>query len=209
VGVVGNVRHVGLDTVPHPEMYLPLGPEHWFSMTLEVRTSLVDTMLLVPAAQNAVWSVNKDVPLSNVKSMETVVSDSVMRRRFGMVLLSILAGLAMLLAAIGLYGVVSYSVSQRTQEIGIRMALGAKSADVLRLVVREGMKSAWIGVAVGLALSVPLTRFLSSLLYAVGANDPLILVLIPLLLAVVVLLASYIPARRATKVDPMVALRYE
>jgi len=209
VGVVGNVRHVGLDTVPHPEMYLPLGPEHWFSVTLEVRTSLVDPMLLVPAAQNAVWSVNKDVPLSNVKSMETVVSDSVMRRRFGMVLLSILAGLAMLLAAIGLYGVVSYSVSQRTQEIGIRMALGAKSADVLRLVVREGMKSAWIGVAVGLALSVPLTRFLSSLLYAVGANDPLILVLIPLLLAVVVLLASYIPARRATKVDPMVALRYE
>ena len=209
IGVVGNIRHADLDSKPRPEMYLPLGQAQWFSMSVAVRTSGSNPLLWTSAAQNAVWSVDKNVPLGNLKTMDYMVSDSVARRRFTMVLLAIFAGLAIFLASIGLYGVVSYSVSQRSHEIGIRMALGASSGNVLGLILREGMKSAWIGVGAGLLASIFLSRLMVSLLYGVGANDPLVFVAIPLALTAVALFASYVPARRATKVDPIVALRYE
>jgi putative ABC transport system permease protein len=139
--------------------------------------------------------------------MERIIASSVARRRFAMVLFGIFAALAMILAAVGIYGIMSYSVSQRRQEIGIRIALGATSQDVIRLIVRHGMLLAGIGVAIGLGAALAATRVMSTMLFAVSAMDPLIFVLIPMLLAVVALLACFVPARRATKVDPITALR--
>jgi putative ABC transport system permease protein len=141
--------------------------------------------------------------------MEEVLSDSIARQRFSMLLLAVFAGVALALAAVGLYGVMSYTVAQRTREIGLRMALGAQRGDVLRLVVGQGLRLVFVGVGIGLAAALALTRLMSSLLYGVSATDPLTLAVISLLLVSVAALASYIPARRATKVDPLVALRYE
>jgi putative ABC transport system permease protein len=174
-----------------------------------VRTLVSDPTALTSAAQNAVWSVDKNVPLDKVRTMEQVIADSALRRKFTMLLLTIFAGLALLLGAIGLYGVMAYSVSQRTREIGIRMALGAQRHDVLKLVVKQGMSLAGIGVLVGIAVSLGLTRLMAGLLFGVSATDPLTFILVALGLASVALLANYVPARRAAKVDPMVALRYE
>jgi putative ABC transport system permease protein len=141
--------------------------------------------------------------------MEQVVSNSVAQKRFSMVLLLIFAGVALLLAAVGIYGVMSYSVTQRTHELGIRMALGAQSGDVLKMVVRQGMGITLIGVGIGLAGAFAATKVMSSLLFGVGTHDPITFVAIPLILAGVALVACFIPALRATKVDPMIALRYE
>jgi putative ABC transport system permease protein len=209
VGVIGNVRHTALESSPRPEIYLAFGQAHWPSAFMVVRTQFSDPTVLTSDAQNAVWSVDKNVPLDKVRTMEQVIADSALRRKFTMLLLTIFAGLAMLLAAIGLYGVMAYSVSQRTREIGIRMALGAQRQDVLRLVVKQGMSLAGIGVLVGVAVSLGLTRLIRGLLYGVSATDPLTFALVALCLATVALLANYVPARRAAKVDPMVALRYE
>jgi putative ABC transport system permease protein len=209
VGVIGNVRHTGLESSPRPEIYLAFGQAHWPSAFMVVRTQFSDPTVLTSDAQNAVWSVDKNVPLDKVRTMEQVIADSALRRKFTMLLLTIFAGLAMLLAAIGLYGVMAYSVSQRTREIGIRMALGAQRHDVLQLVVKQGMSLAGIGVLVGIAVSLGLTRLIAGLLYGVSATDPLTFALVALCLATVALLANYVPARRAAKVDPMVALRYE
>ncbi len=209
VGVVGNVRHVGLDTAPHPEIYQMLGQAQWPSMYVAIRSATSYAASLTSAAQNAVWSVNKDVPLANVRTMQEVIANSVQRRKFSMLLLTIFAAVAMMLAAIGLYGVMSYSVAQRTKEIGIRMALGARRPDVLALVVKQGMALVAIGIATGFLLALGMTRLISGMLFGITATDPLTFVGVAALLGSVAFLASYLPARRASKVEPMVALRYE
>jgi putative ABC transport system permease protein len=209
IGVVGNVRHVGLDADPHSEIYQLLGQAQWPSMFVAIRSATSDPTSLTLAAQNVVWSVNKDVPLANVRTMQDVIANSVQRRKFSMLLLSIFAAVAMLLAAIGLYGVMSYSVAQRAHEIGIRMALGARRPDVLVLVVKQGMALALMGIAVGAVLSLAMTRLISGMLFGITATDPLTFAGVAALLVTVALLANYLPARRASKVDPMVALRYE
>jgi putative ABC transport system permease protein len=174
-----------------------------------MRSATLDATSLTSAAQHVVWGVNKDVPLANVRTMQDVVANSVQRRRFSMLLLTIFAAVAMLLAAIGLYGVMSYSVAQRTKEIGIRMALGARRPDVLVLVVKQGMALVLLGIAAGIVLSLGMTRLISGMLFGITATDPLTFAGVALLLGAVAFLANYLPARRAASVDPMVALRYE
>ena len=209
VGVVGNVRHTGLESSPRAEIYVAFGQAHWPSAFMVVRTLAADPTALTSAAQNAVWSVDKSVPLANVRSMQQVIANSVLRRKFTMLLLTIFASLALVLAAVGLYGVTAYSASQRTREIGIRVALGAAPRNVLRLVVGQGMSLAGIGVVLGVVGGLGLTRLMRGLLFGVSATDPLTFVLVVFCLVTVALLANYIPARRAAKVDPIVALRYE
>lgn len=209
IGVIGNVRHESLAIPPRAEIYLPFGQAHWPSVFMVVRSKGSDPLALTATAQNAVWSVNNDVPLANVRTMQDVIARSVLRRKFTMLLLTIFAALAMLLAAIGLYGVMSYTVLQRTQEIGIRMALGAQRFDVLKLVVAQGMTLVLAGVLSGIAAALVLTRLMSGLLFGVSAADPATFAIFAMLLGGVALLANYVPARRATKVDPMVALRHE
>ena len=209
VGVVGNVRHVGLDTEPHSEIYQLLGQAQWPSMFVAIRSATSDATSVTSAAQNVVWSVNKDVPLANVRTMQDVIANSVQPRRFSMLLLTIFAAVAMLLAAIGLYGVMSYSVAQRTKEIGIRMALGARRPDVLALVVKQGMALVLVGIAAGALLSLGMTRLMSGMLFGITASDPLTFAGVSVLLGLVAFLANYVPARRAASADPMVALRYE
>ncbi len=209
IGVVGNVRHVGLDEDPHSEIYQLLGQAQWPSMFVAVRSATSDATSLTSEAQNAVWSANKDVPLANLRTMQDVIANSVQSRKFSMLLLTIFAVVAMLLAAIGLYGVMSYSVAQRTHEIGIRMALGARRPDVLALVVKQGMALALMGIAAGTVLSFGMTRLISGMLFGITATDPLTFAVVAALLGTVAFLANYLPALRASKVDPMVALRYE
>jgi len=209
IGVVGNVRHVGLEAAPHSEIYQVLGQAQWPSMFVAIRSATTDPTSLTLAAQNVVLGVNKDVPLANVRTMQDVIANSVQPRRFSMLLLAIFAALAMLLAAIGLYGVMSYSVAQRTKEIGIRMALGARRPDVLALVVKQGMALVLLGIAVGTLLSLAMTRLISGMLFGIAATDPWTFAVVVALLGTVAFLANYLPARRASKVDPMVALRYE
>ena len=209
VGVIGNVHHVGLETAARPEVYLPFGQAHWPTVFMVVRGKTSDPLALASAAQDAVESVSKDIPLANLRTMEDVIAGSVQSRRFVMSLLSIFAGLAMLLAAIGLYGVMSYAVSQRTHEIGIRMALGAQKGHVLRLVLAQGMGLAVLGIGIGAVACVALTRLMSGMLYGVSERDPYVFGEVAVLLGAVALAANYFPAQRAVKVDPMVALRYE
>jgi putative ABC transport system permease protein len=208
-GVVGDVRHFALETAPRPEIYQPLGQAQWPSMFMVVRSATPDPRTLISSAQNAVWSVDKYVPLANVRTMQDTIADSVVRRKFAMLLLAIFAGLAVLLSAIGLYGVMSFSVAQRTREIGIRVALGAQRSDVLRLVINQGILFVGSGVAAGLICSVGLTRLMSSLLFGVSPTDAGTFASVAFLLAGIALLACWIPARRATRVDPVIALRTE
>jgi putative ABC transport system permease protein len=217
VGVIRNVKQWEWTGEPDYEFYLAFAQNTgfyestnpWFSaMTLVVRTS-GEPLAFSKAVQNAAWSIDKNLPLSHVQTYDQIIADSVWRQRFNLMLVGLFAALALLLAAVGIYGVMAYSVTERTHEIGIRMALGAKQGDVLRLLVREGMALAAIGAAIGLAGAFVLTRFLSDLLYQVKANDPVVFAAVPPLLAAVAFLASYVPARRATRVDPMIALRCE
>ncbi|PYV41327.1 MAG: hypothetical protein DMG06_17500, partial [Acidobacteria bacterium] len=208
VGVVGNTKREGLDAQSVPEMYVAYLQRPAGSMTLVVR-SASNPKGLVAAVRSEVWQVDKDQPLYNVRTMEEILSSSLAARRFNMLLLGIFSLVALVLAGVGIYGVVAYSVTQRTHEIGIRMALGAQAGDVLKLVVSQGMILTIIGLAIGLVGAFGLTRLMASLLYEVGTTDPATFVGVSSLLTAVSLLASYIPARRATKVDPMVALRYE
>jgi putative ABC transport system permease protein len=208
VGVVGDVKNAGLSAEPAAEVYTPFAQRPWTSMNLVVRTT-EDPLGLAGDVRAQVLSVDRDQPVTNMQTMEQNISDIVAQPRLTMILLGIFAGVAMALAAVGLYGVMSYSVAQRTHEIGIRMALGAQGSDILRAVIRQGMTLALAGVLIGLAGSFFLTQLMSSLLFGVTGRDPLTFVAVSLILSVVALLACYFPARRATKVEPLVALRYE
>ncbi len=208
VGVVGDTR-ASLDTEAGPQMYVPYAQDSgWGSMSLVVRTS-GDPLNTAAGARSEIRSIDKGIPIFNVKTMNDVLTTSVGQQRLSMVLFSAFAAVALLLAMIGIYGVTAYHVSQRTQEIGIRLALGAQVGDVLKLVLKDGLGLAVIGVAVGLAGAFALTRLMTSLLFAVKPTDAATFVVVAVCLLVTALLACYIPARRATKVDPLVALRYE
>jgi putative ABC transport system permease protein len=211
VGVVSDVRQEGLHQPALPEIYAPhvqAGGETQHLMFLAVRTDS-DPVGLTASVRNQVWAVDKDQPVVNIMTMEQRLADSVSRPRFNMFLLGVFAGVALVLAAVGIYGVISYAVTQRTHEVGIRMALGAQAGNVLRLVVGQGMRLVLAGVLVGLLMSLALTRLMEGLLFGVSTTDPLTFVLIAVLLVTVALLACYLPARRATKVDPLTALRHE
>jgi putative ABC transport system permease protein len=207
VGVVNDVKHE-LNIPVAPEYYLPYAQDSWHGMVLVARTS-VDPASLAAGIRDQVWSVDKDQPVFDVRTMEEVRSISVSMYSFSSVSLAIFAVIALLLATGGIYGVMAFAVSQRTQEIGIRMALGARALDVLKLVVRNGMKLALLGIVIGLAGSWALTRFMKGLLFGVEATDLLTYSVVSLCLLLAALVACYLPARRATKVDPLVALRYE
>ncbi len=206
VGVVGDVRQSGLDAEASTHVYMPFAQNPQGRMGLVIRTS-AEPMSLAAAVRNQIGAIDKDQPVYNVQTMERTVADSVSPRRLNMLLLGILAAVALALALTGIYAIIAYSVAQRTREIGVRIALGAQRRDVMRLVVGHGMSLALLGVAVGLALALGLTRFLSGLIYDVSATDPATFAAVVALLAIVALVACYIPARRATKVDPMIALR--
>jgi putative ABC transport system permease protein len=208
VGVVGHVKHSGLEGESRAQYYVPVLQNQSSGLYLAVRTTN-DPASLTPAVRGVFKNLDPDLPVYKVTTMERLVSDSMARQRFSVVLLGTFAGVALLLAAIGIYGVMAYSVSQRTSEIGIRMALGAQAYDVLKLVISQGMFLIGIGLAIGITVAVISTRLMSSLLFGVSATDPTIFVLISATLAGVALLACYIPARRATRVDPMMALRDE
>jgi predicted permease len=208
VGVVGEVRHFGLEAKTDMEMYRTYEQASLPLSALVIRAA-GDPLELVGAVRQEIKLVDADLPLYDIKTLEQRLSDSVVKRRFTLLLLSLFAAVAAGLAGVGIYGVMSYSVTQRTPEIGIRLALGAAPRDVLRLMVGQGIRLALLGVALGLGAALALTRLLTSLLYGVSATDPLTFALIAVLLLGVALLACYVPARRAAKVDPLVALRYE
>jgi putative ABC transport system permease protein len=217
VGVVGHVKHYGLDgeAPVEPQFYFAISqvtaarmPVIANGISVLARTQ-AEPQSLAAAARSQILAVEPNQPVFNVRTMRELVAESIASRRFSMFLLLVFALVALVLAAVGLYGVMAYSVTQRTHEIGIRMALGAQATDVLRMILRQGLLLVLTGIGLGLVAAFALTRVLTSLLYGVSATDPLTFACISLLLVVVALLACYIPARRATKVDPMIALRYE
>jgi putative ABC transport system permease protein len=209
VGVVEDVRRKGLDAEVQPEMYFSYLQKPERRMNLVIRSEARDALQLVPAARAEIKAFNPKQIIWRTQTLEQLLSTSVAPRKFNMMLLGIFAGVALVLAAVGLYGVMSYSVSWRTQEIGIRMALGAKRTDVLRMVVRQGMTMTLIGLAFGLVGVFALSRVMVGMLYGVSPTDPLTFIGVSIVLLVVALLACLIPARRATRVDPIVALRNE
>jgi putative ABC transport system permease protein len=209
IGIVKDVRQFELNAEPRPQMYITYRQPAFFAAEDLVVKTDVDPASMAAAVRKAVWEIDKDQPISNIKTMEEILADSIARQRFSMLLLGVFAGVALLLAAVGIYGVMSYSVAQRTHEIGIRMALGAQTGAVLKLAVGYGLKLVVAGVLIGLVAAFALTRLMSSLLFGITPTDPATFALISLLLVGVAAVASYIPARRATKVDPLIALRYE
>lgn len=208
VGVVRDVKYFGLDDRARMQIYVPYPQLPDRSMNLAIRTT-GDPVALASAVRNAVWAVDRDQPVSDIRTMRQMVYDRLMLQRYSSSMLSAFAIIAIILAAVGIYGVVAYSVAQRTHEIGIRMALGAQRSDILKMVVGQGLVLVLIGVGIGLAGAFALTRVMASVLYGVSATDLYIFSGVALLLIIVALIACYIPARRATKVDPMLALRYE
>ena len=208
VGIVRDVKQYALDRKDPMQIYLPQAQFPTSVMTLVVHTSS-DPSTLVSAVRGAVSGMDKDLAVYNIATMEQLLADSISLRRFSMLLLMIFAGVALMLAGVGIYGVISYSVTQRTHEIGVRLALGAKRRDIIRIVVRQGMAMTLVGIGIGLAATLALTRVLESLLFNVSTTDPATFIIIPAVLTIVALGACFVPARRAAKVDPMVALRYE
>ncbi|HEV2883525.1 MAG TPA: FtsX-like permease family protein, partial [Pyrinomonadaceae bacterium] len=206
VGVVTDQRQDGLEKSPRSEFFVPYAQAPSGSTIFVVRTK-GDPNALLQSLKARIWESNKTQPFYAVTTMDQLVSNSLKARRFNLLLLGALAVLALTLASVGIYGVISFTTSQRTHEIGVRMALGAQTRDVMKLVLRQGMALTLVGLAVGLVASFALTRFLSSLLFNISPTDPITFALISVLLAGVALLACYFPARRATKVDPLMALR--
>jgi putative ABC transport system permease protein len=209
VGVVKDVRQNDFIAEPKMQMYMPHAQVTDFpANALIVRTKVEPLGLAIPV-RNQIWEIDKDQPVSDIRTMEDIVAGAVARQRFSMLLLGVFAGLALVLAAVGIYGVMSYSVVQRTREIGIRMALGAQRSDVLKMTVGHGLKLVGTGVVIGLVAAMIVTRVMSSLLFGISATDPVTFLSITLVLVSVAIAASYIPALRATRIDPMLALRYE
>jgi putative ABC transport system permease protein len=208
VGVVANAKLYGLDAPVEPAIYVPHMQRPADSMGVVVRTA-GDPAAMASAVRREILKMDPGQPVSNVRTMQTVLSDSLMLRRVSMMLLSVFASLALTLATVGIYGLTAYSVSRRTHEIGLRVALGASQSQILRLVVGRGLATSLIGAGIGVAAAFALTRGLSGMLYGVTATDPLVFAGVPLLLVAVSALASYVPARKATRIDPLAALRYE
>jgi putative ABC transport system permease protein len=209
IGIVKDVRQNDFVAEPKMQMYMAHEQVGSFAANAVVVRTQVDPLSLGTGVRKVVWEIDKDQPVSDIRSMEEIVSRAVARQRFSMMLFGIFATLALVLASVGIYGVMSYSMAQRTREIGIRMALGAQRKDVLKMAVGQGLKLVLIGVGIGLAAAFVLTRVMASLLFGVSATDPVTFITISIILTGVAVLASYIPAVRAARVDPMVALRYQ
>ncbi len=208
VGVVGNTRKLGIDRQPPPAFYVPYGQSVPYFMNFVVRTEGNPT-LVVDAVRTWIWEVNDGVAIEDAGTMAGLMDTSIAQPRFNMILVGVFAGLALVLATLGIYGVVAYSAAERTREIGLRMALGAEAQDVFRLILGQGLVMTGIGLAVGLVTAVAASRLLSGLVYGVATTDPATYVVVALALATTALIAVWIPARRATRVDPVVALRQD
>jgi putative ABC transport system permease protein len=208
VGVAGDTKLYGLANMSRLEVYIPLRQRVRGEMQLLVKSG-IDPAALTSSIRQAIASIDRDQPIFAIATMQQLVGDSVATRRITLVLLGLFSALALVLAAIGIYGVISYSVAQRTHEIGIRMALGAQRGDVLRMILAQGMKITCAGILIGIAASLGLTRWMENLLFSVSAADPWTFAAVALVIALIALLACYIPARRTLRVDPMIALRYE
>jgi ABC-type antimicrobial peptide transport system permease subunit len=208
VGVVGNVKYLGLTFDTGPAYYMPLAQEYGPRVHLAVR-SAGDAAALAPELRRVIQSIDSGATLAQIGTMEQALNLSMSRPRFNTGLLTLFAGIALLLAAIGIYGLMAYSVAQRTQEIGVRMALGATQADVLRAVVAQGTGVAAIGILIGLVGAFALTRLLATMLFGISVTDALTFAAAPIGTMLVVLLATFVPAFRATRISPVVALRYE
>jgi putative ABC transport system permease protein len=211
VGIVADIKHLSLREESGPEMYVPFNQKVWPSllkMQVAMRTQ-ADPAGMTPLVRDAMRSVDPDLPLGKLATLTSLVDDAMIQPRFSMLLLGAFGGLAVALASIGMYGVISYSVAQRTREIGVRMALGARRNDVFRMILGQGVRLAGSGVTIGLLVAVGVTRLLTRFLYGVQPIDPVTFAAVPVLLVAVALLACYLPARRATRVDPMIALRHE
>jgi putative ABC transport system permease protein len=208
VGVVGDVHHSSLTRAARPEIYLPYPQNSWAWGNFFVRTTH-DAAVLTKTFTDAVRAGDKSVPVTKVRLLTEAISNTVAQTRFYTLLFALFGVTGLLLTLTGIYSVISYTVAQSTQELGVRMALGAQARDVLKLVIGQGMLLTAIGIALGLLAAVALTRLMENLLFSMSPTDPLTFGVIALLLAAVALLACWIPARRATKVDPLVALRYE
>jgi FtsX-like permease family len=218
VGVIQDVREKGVQEKAPEIVYWPPLMENAFgpgpaqatrTVTFVIRSERAGTESFLNEARTAVWSVNSELPLASVRTMQEVYDKAVARTSFTLVMLGIAGAMALALGIIGIYGVMSYTVSQRKREIGIRLALGAQGGDVLQMVLRQGTSLALVGVVIGIAAAFALTRLMTNLLFGVTAHDPLTFAAVAVLLILVALLACYIPARRATLIDPIVALRYE
>jgi hypothetical protein len=217
VGVVGNIHDDGVGDEATATLFWPMLAENLSrkevrgprTLGYAIRSQRINNPTLLSEVREAVWSVNSNLPLANVRTLEEIYDNSMARTSFTLVMLGIASGVALLLGVVGIYGVISYSVSQRTREIGIRMAIGAQQGDVSRLFIRHGLLLTSMGVALGIAAAVGLTRLMSALLFGVNALDPLTYIAVAATLASIALLASYFPARRATNVDPVIALRWE
>ena len=208
IGICGSVRQMSLGEEAKPTAYWPMPELVYSQMTLLVRTTTAPQSL-VPAIREQLREIDPQLPMAALATMDELLADSLSRSRFTMFLLALFAGLALFLTAVGIYGVIAYSVAQRTHEIGIRMALGAQRGNVLGLVLRQGSRLALLGVGIGIVLALALTHFMANLLYGISSVDPLTFIAVALLLCTVAFIASYLPARHATRVSPIVALRYE
>jgi putative ABC transport system permease protein len=206
IGVQGNARQLSLEDQPRPEITRPMSD--FTNLTLSVRSS-IDPDSLTEAIKRQIWTVDKGLPVYDVLRMQDIIDDTVSERRFSSVLLSIFGGLGILLACIGIYGALTFSVVQRTREIGIRMALGADRTGVLKMIMSEGLLLVAIGIAIGIIAGIVFARVLHSLLFGMHPSDPATYAMATLAIALVAAAACYIPARRATKIEPSIALRYE
>ena len=211
VGVVGDVKQYSLAESAYPAVFTPFAQsnEAWRRWMCVVVRMPQSSASLIPAVKGQIWSLDSQIPLNRIQSMDELLDLSLAERRFNMSLLGLFAGMAMILAAVGIYGLLSYSVSQRTHEIGVRVAVGARRRDVLKLVLGQGARLAAVGLAAGVLGALALTRLMASLLFGVTATDPATFATVALLMMAVALLACFVPARRAMRVDPMVALRNE